>query len=182
MSPTSPDRRATRSMLIALAILAAMLASGLAQAAGSGKSQPLPINIHSNSADFAQKSGVSTYTGNVHLTRGGLTLTGNKLVVTRLKDRSRIRAVLTGNPAHIDKQPDSSDNEVVTGHSNQIEYSNASSVITLRGDAVVNRNGDRIRGPVITYNIDTGATHAERSQGSGQRVHITLQPAKNNGS
>ncbi|MGB7756948.1 MAG: lipopolysaccharide transport periplasmic protein LptA [Salinisphaera sp.] len=182
MSPTRPDRGVTHSTLIALAILAAILTPGLAQAAGSGKSQSLPTNIRANNADFAQKSGVSTYTGNVHLTRGGLTLTGDKLVVTRLKDRRQIKAVLTGNPAHIDKQPDSSDNKVVTGHANQIEYSNASSVITLRGDAVVNRNGDQIRGPVITHNIDTGVTHAERGQGSDQRVHITIQPAQNDGS
>lgn len=169
-------------MLIALAMMTAMLAAGLAQAAGNDKSKSLPINIQANNADFSQKSGVSTYTGNVHLTRGGLTLTGDKLVVTRINDRSQIKAVLTGDPAHIDKQPDSSDNEVVTGHARQIEYTNTSSVITLRGNAVVDRNGDQIRGAVITHDVDTGATHAERGNGSDERVHITIQPVKHDGS
>ncbi|WP_353223918.1 lipopolysaccharide transport periplasmic protein LptA [Salinisphaera hydrothermalis] len=183
MSPTRPEHRAPRSTLIALALLVAALTPALTLAATSDASkQKLPINIQANNADFTQKSGVSTYTGNVHLTRGGLTLTGNKLVVTQMNDKHQIKAVLTGDPAHIDKQPDSSDNEVVTGHAQQIEYSNASSVITLRGDAVINRNGDQIRGAVITHNVDTGATHAERGQGKDERVHITIQPANQDGS
>ena len=183
MSPTRPEHRAPRSTLIGLALLVAALTPALALAAtGDSSKQKLPINIQANNADFTQKSGVSTYTGNVHLTRGGLTLTGDKLVVTQMNDKHRIKAVLTGNPAHIDKQPDSSDNEVVTGHAQQIEYTNASAVITLRGNAVVNRDGDQIRGAVITHNVDTGATHAERGQGKDERVHITIQPANASGS
>ncbi|HET7315156.1 lipopolysaccharide transport periplasmic protein LptA [Salinisphaera sp.] len=170
-----------RLLLLALT-MAAVLAFGPAQAAGNDQSQQLPIHIQSDNADFTQKSGVSTYTGDVRLTRGGLTLTGDKLVITRLNDRSRIQAVLTGDPAHIDKQPDSSGDQVVTGHAHRIEYSNDSSVITLRGNAEVNRNGDQIRGAVITHNLDTGATHAESGQGDKARVHITIQPAKHDDS
>lgn len=175
-----------RTTRIALAMTTVMLASavavGPAWAATDSQTKQLPIDIQSNNADFAQKSGESTYTGNVRLTRGGLTLTGDKLVVTRINDRSQVKAVLTGNPAHIDKQPDSSDNEVVTGHARQIEYTNASSVITLRGNAVVNRSGDQIRGAVITHDVDTGATHAQRGNATDERVHITIQPANHDGS
>lgn len=179
--PTHPDRRARRAPLVALILIAA-LAPAMAQAADGGDTKQLPINVHSNNADFSQKSGVSTYTGDVRLTRGGLTLTGDKLVVTRVQDRSRVKAVLTGNPAHIDKQPDASDDQVVTGHARQIEYTNASSVITLRGNAEVTRNGDEIRGAVITHDVDTGATHAKRGQSSNDRVHITIQPANHDDS
>lgn len=156
--------------------MASGLACARADAANSTPPKQLPIHIQSNHADFSQKTGVSTYTGQVRLTRGELTLTGDKLKVTQIKQRRRIKAVLTGDPAHIDKQPDSSDNQVVTGHARQIVYTNADSVVTLRGNAVVNRNGDQIRGAVITHDLDTGTTHAERGQGSNERVHITIQP------
>ena len=179
--PIAPERHLRRTALTAL-ILTAMLSPIAAQAADSGSNKQLPINVQADNADFSQKSGVSTYTGDVRLTRGGLTLTGDKLVVTRINDRSRVKAVLTGNPAHIDKQPDASDDRVVTGHARQIEYTNASSVITLRGGAEVTRNGDEIRGPVITHDVDTGATHAKRGSGGSERVHITIQPGNHDDS
>lgn len=181
MSPTLPERRARR--LAVWTAASALLVAGLAHAASEGQSKQSPINIHSNNADFAQKTGVSTYTGDVRLTRGGLTLTGDKLVVTRLNQgRSHIKAVLTGDPAHIHKQPDANGDAVVTGHARQIEYTNDSSVITLRGHAEVTRDGDEIRGPLITHNVDTGATHAKRGQDSNERVHITIQPARHGNS
>lgn len=161
---------------------AVLLVSGMAQGAGD-QSQQQPIHIQSNNADFTQKSGVSTYTGDVRLTRGGLTLTGDKLVVTRLnQDRSRIKAVLTGDPAHIHKKPDADDDEVVTGHARRITYTNNSSTLTLSGNAEITRNGDEIRGAVITRNVDTGATHAKRGKNSNERVHITIQPSNHDDS
>ena len=160
------------------ALLLAVAASASAQG-----SQNLPIHIESNTADFAQKTGVSTYTGNVHLSRGGLTLTGARLVVTRINDRGNVKAVLTGNPADIDKQPDSTSAERITGHADRIEYTNADAMLTLKGDAVLNRaGGDTINSPVITRNLNTGQTQAQGSQGSASggtgdgRVRITIQP------
>lgn len=110
------------------------------------------------------------------MTRAGLTLTGNKLVVTQPKSRNHIKAVLTGKPAHIDKQPDASGDKVVTGHAQRIEYTNGNATITLSGNAVVTRNGDQINASVITYNIDTGATHAKSGNRDNSRVHITISP------
>ncbi|WP_423821428.1 lipopolysaccharide transport periplasmic protein LptA [Salinisphaera sp. SPP-AMP-43] len=163
--------------MIGLVAAGAMLLIAIAaQAAPSGSQKALPINIQANNANFTQKSGVSTYTGNVSMIRGGLTLTGDKLVVTRANKNSPVQAVLTGSPAHIDRKPDASDNQRVTGHAHRIEYTNGTSVITLRGNAVVNRGGDQIQGAVITHDVDTGQTHAERGSGQDDRVHITIQP------
>ncbi len=168
------------SRLGAAGLLAGVSLAASAQGTAQGSSN-LPIQIESNSADFAQKTGVSTYTGNVHLTRGGLTLTGARLVITRINDRGNVKAVLTGNPAHIDKQPDSTSPERITGHADQLEYTNANATLTLRGDAVLNRaGGDTINSPVITRNLDTGQTQAQGSGGAGAnndgRVRITIQP------
>jgi lipopolysaccharide export system protein LptA len=141
--------------------------------------QALPIHIQSNNAELSQKSGQSTYTGDVVLTRGGLTLTGNKLVVTHLKNRNAIRAVLTGSPAHLHKQPDRNGSDVFTGHAHRIEYSNNNATIVLRGDAVVTRaDGDQVTGAVITHNLNTQRTQAQ--SGGNRRVRITIVPHNNN--
>lgn len=136
----------------------------------------LPINIEANQADYAQTNGVSTYTGDVRMIRGGLTLTGNRLVVTRVNDRDRIKAVLTGNPAHIHKKPDSDSAERITGHASRIEYTNNNAQVVLRGKAVVNRGGDEIRGEVITHDLDNDSTTAKRGSGDNDRVRVTIQP------
>lgn len=158
---------------------AVMLAFGLMVLAGTAQAQQkaLPIHIESNDADLSQQRGVSTYSGNVVLTRGGLTLTGHKLVITRINDRGNIKAVLDGSPAKLDKQPDREGDNVVTGNASKIEYTNNDSTIVLRGDAVVRRGGDEVHGQVIRHNLDTERTQAERGSGSSsKRVRITIQP------
>lgn len=162
----SPIRRRLR--LGAAALLLCWTAGVLAQ------QQPLPIHIESNNADLSQQQGVSTYTGDVVLTRGGLTLRGHRLVITRINDRGNIKAVLDGSPATLDKQPDREGNDVVTGNASKIEYTNNNSTILLRGDAVVRRGGDEIHGQTIRHNLDSERTQAER--GSDERVRITIQP------
>ena len=167
----SPTRRRLR--------LAATLALGLVLMAGTtafAQQKALPIHIESNDADLSQQEGVSTYTGNVVLTRGGLTLTGHRLVITRINDRGNVKAVLDGSPARLDKQPDREGDDVVTGNSSKIEYTNSNSTVLLRGDAVVRRGGDEIHGQLIRHNVDTGRTQAERGSGSSERVRITIQP------
>lgn len=139
--------------------------------------QPLPIQVEADNADWSQQSGVSHYNGNVVLTRGGLTLTGGKLTITRINNRQSVKAELSGTPAHLDKQPDREGDEVVTGHASRIEYTNNDSTIVLRGNAVVERaGGDRVTGQVIRYNLDTERTQAESGSGDSDRVRITIQP------
>lgn len=169
-SPTHNKTRVGRSGLALLIGLLCLTGPALAQ------NKSLPINIDANKADYSQQNGVSTYTGNVRMTRGGLTLTGYKLVITRINDRGNIKAVLTGHPAHIDKQPDADSDERVTGHASQINYTNSNAQIVLRGDAVVNRGGDQVTGQVITHDLDTNRTTAERGSADNERVHVTIQP------
>lgn len=166
----SPTRRIDRARLWLAAAL--VVASGAAWA----QQEPLPIRIESDSAELSQQAGTSTYTGSVVLTRGGLTLTGNKLDVTRINDRGNVKAVLTGGPARLDKQPDRTGDDVVTGHSSRIEYTNGDSTVVMRGNAVVNRGGDRITSQVIRHNLDTQRTQAERGENDDERVQITITP------
>jgi lipopolysaccharide export system protein LptA len=175
---TSPTRieRLSRHAFFLGACAGLILAAGTPVQAAPNDQKPVPIHIHSDDAAFDQDTGKSTYTGNVHMVRAGLTLTGNKLVVTQPQNAERIKAVLTGDPAHIDKQPDASGNQVITGHAQKIVYTNGNALITLSGDAVVNRAGDQVKAPVVTYNLKTEMTHAKGGKSQNKRVHITILP------
>lgn len=154
------------------AVLLLLLATTTATAADD---KALPITITSDTAELSRVTNVSTYTGHVVLVRGGLTLNGDKLVITRVQP-SQYEAVLTGNPATLDRQPQAADEELITGHSDKIIYLTSTSQVTLRGDAVVNRGGDVIHSAVIVHDLDTQKTTAGGGAGDDSRVKITLHP------
>ncbi len=156
-------------------ILAAILL-GFVDAVAYAQQQPMPISIEADDAELSQRDGMSTYTGDVVLTRGGLTLTGNKLVVSRIDSDGSIRAELTGAPTTLDRQAQGADSERVTGHADRMVYTNSDATLVLRGDAVVERGGDVIRGQVIRHHLDSERTVAESGPGGDGRVHITIQP------
>ena len=160
------------ALIPALALVLALAGTGRA----ATQKNTSPIKIQADNADLSQQNNTSTYTGDVRLTRGAMTLTGSKLVINRIDDRNNLKAVLTGAPARLNKQPDASDRYVVTGHARSIEYTNTDATLILRGSAVVNRGGDEVRGELITHNLDTERTQAERGSSSDNRVHITIQP------
>src|SRR5699024_2539439 len=103
---TRPDAlTALFCMLLALLLPATAVAA-------TSEQPPVPITITSNSAEFARNEDISTYTDDVVLTRGGLTLNGDKLVVKRLSDGT-FRAELTGAPVTIHRKPQDKEDEPV---------------------------------------------------------------------
>ncbi|MEQ8800230.1 MAG: lipopolysaccharide transport periplasmic protein LptA [Salinisphaeraceae bacterium] len=136
--------------------------------------QGFPIDIEADRAEVSQKTGVSTYTGNVVLTRGPLRLSGSRLTVSR-SDDGEIRAELEGEPVQIRRDPDDDeDGAAITGRANRLTYRAAEAVLELNGNAVLNRDGDAVRGDRIRHFLDGGRTEAMR--GDDERVRITIQP------
>lgn len=162
------------SVLLALAVVGT---PALAADKKADKQPQLPINIQSNNASFNQNTGRSVYQGNVELKRGGLTLTGNKLVLTHTRKRGQLHAVLTGSPAHIDKQPDQNGSHAVTGHSKEIVFDNPAHTVTMQGEAYLKRaDGNSVRGKRIVHNLETDRTQAQGGGSPKGRVKVILQP------
>lgn len=153
----------------------AMLAMLCATAAAAAERNNAPITITADSAQLSRANNVSSYSGNVVLKRGGLTLTGNKLVVKKLDDGT-FRAELTGGPAHLKRTPTSANEQPITGHAQRVVYTSANAQIVLRGDAIIKRNGDTIRSEIIRHDLDTRRTVAEGTEQGDNRVQITLHP------
>lgn len=151
-----------------------LLLSTIAAAADADGTAP-PITIIADSAELSRPDNVSTYTGDVVLTRGGLTLTGNQLTISRLQDDA-YRADLTGTPATLKRVSQSQSKPLINGHGDRIIYLSQTAQVTLRGNAVIKRDGDVIHSDIIHHDLDTRKTVAGGSTTNDGRVKITLHP------
>lgn len=135
--------------------------------------EPLPIQIGADHAVVSRSAGVSTYTGDVVLTRGDLTLRGRELTVSR-DPQGAIRAVLVGDPARIERSPNKAHPEPIEGHARRLTYNAAEQLLELSGDAYIERGGDALRGATIRHYLASGRTEA--ASGDDTRVRIIIQP------
>lgn len=171
---------AIRNNRLRHAVAAVLLALLSAAALAAVEDQPLPITITADNAELSRPANVSTYTGHVVLERGGLTLTGRKLVITGLEGGA-YKAELTGSPATLKRVPQTGDERLITGHGQRIIYFTGQSQVTLRGNAVVNRDGDVIHSDVIRHDLETRKTVAGDPSSQDDRVKITLHPGAEDG-
>src|SRR5699024_7226478 len=124
---------------------------------------------------LSKPDNVSTYTGNVVIVRGTLTLKGDKLVIHGLKN-GEYKAVLTGNPSTLRREPETQGDKLVTGHGDEIIYFTGKAEVTLRGDAVINRGGDIIHSEVIRHDMSRQKTYAGDQSDDSDRVKMILHP------
>lgn len=170
----------TSKRAAAAVVVAAMIALAAPLQVLAASKPPLPIHIQADNASFDKDTGRSVYTGSVKLVRGGLTLTGKKLVLTNTQQKGQLHAVLTGSPAHIDKQPGPAGKHMVTGHAHQIIFDNASHKVTLQGDAYLRRaDGNSVRAEIIIHHLQTNRSVARNGQDDKGRVKVILRPDNN---
>ncbi len=133
-----------------------------------------PINIEADSATVHDKSGSSTYTGNVHLVQGTLNLRGDKMTV-QMRNNHVETIVLTGNPATYVQRPDNSERDR-HAEARRIEYHASSERMILLDNARIwQAENEEFRSDRIVFNLAEKTINAGGSDGS-ERVRITLQP------
>ena len=129
-----------------------------------------PINIEADSAELQES--LSTYTGNVKVVQGGVTMQGARLIV-RQGAGSSFTFTLSGSPAQIRQNGD----PVIRGTAERIDYASGTETLELRGDAVIYRGQEKIAGGDIRYSFRDRRTVVNNRGGGGSgRVNITLQP------
>lgn len=143
-----------------------------------------PMHLEANQANIDDKKQVSTFEGNVQLTQGTLTITGDKLVVSQSTE-GYTHGTATGQPATFRQKRDKQD-EYVEGYGERIEYDGKNETVDLFGQARLKQAQDEVRGEHITYNSSTEIFQVHGTPGlpadtSGKnRVRVILQP-KNKG-
>lgn len=156
-------------------MLALLLLLGLSNHA-LAVSRDDPINIEADSAELKEE--FSVYTGRVRLSQGGMVLQGDRLVV-RKGTGGNFSLSLSGHPASIYQPPETKGGEPIQGRANKIDYGSGQEILELRGNATIDRGGEKISGDSIRYNVKARRTLVNNTSGSsGGRVKITLQPGK----
>lgn len=156
-----------RQLPIALLLLAVALPS-VAREGDRGA----PATIEADRVEIERPEGVSRYYGDVVFVQGTLRITGDEMVL-RAPDGVVQFAETRGQPATVRQETDAG--ELVDAEARQIEYEADQQLITLIGDAVMRREGERFAAGRIRYRTDTGRVEAE-SDGDEQRVRIRIEP------
>ena len=141
--------------------------------------------ILSDTLHYDDVNKTSTFTGNVVLTRGAMTLRSDKLV-TREDAQGNQFGTATAVPGGVvtirQENPEKFETLIATGQ--QADYAGAAGDITLTGQATVIRQVcgktfDTVRGARIIYHDKTGTYEAfggKNSAAAGGRVRSLAQP------
>ena len=131
----------------------------------------LPVQITADSAEMDERRGIGTYTGDVVVTHGDMTLWADRIVI-HAPDRQPTRMEAKGNPVRAEAPDPNNQPRVAT--SLEMEYHLDDEVLVLLGEARVQTLTEDARGERIRYDL---AQDVIRIEGTPEeRVRITIQP------
>ena len=171
--------------LFAAGLLLGMAALTAAPALGERADRFKPTNVESDKLQYDDLKQISIFTGAVVLTRGTITLKGDRLILSQDPEGYQ-RGTVTGRLASFRQKRDGVD-EWVEGYAEDIEYDGKAEKVRLTRKAKVRRlDGtrvvDEIDGAVIVYDSLTeqfevdGRTPAGPPAPGAGRVRVVIQP------
>ena len=167
----------TRKILLKGLCCGLLAVSLQAHALESDRKQP--IEIEADQGELDQKNQSTTFSGNVVIKQGTLNIRAASVNVVRSADGQQTMKA-SGSPVRFGQTLDGGKG-TVNGEASQVEYSSASNVVKLSGNAKVTRGGDKAEGAVITYNTRTEVYTVSGSKAAGgkpgKRVNIVIQPS-----
>ena len=150
------------------------------------------IRIEANALEVDEKRQISTFSGQVRLVRGALTILSDRLELREFDNR-RQEGIASGKPAQFERLGDPAEGgkgpagaESIRGSAERITYDNQQETLLLEGQAVLQRwrNGklrDETTGPRITYAEGTGLFTVDggtEAANKPKRVTATISPQK----
>lgn len=166
----------SRLMMASGILIAGVLtASSVANALPSDANEP--IRLLADKATYSERTGVTSYAGNVTITQGTLKMTADNLTVNLTPTRAIESAVATGRPATI-QQIVTQEKGLAKGQANRIDYNVKTGIVTLTGNARLTQNGGSFSGNVIHYSLKVG--DIEATAGNSQRVELVFPPQATN--
>lgn len=132
-----------------------------------------PIRLLADKATYVERTGVTTYSGNVTIEQGTLKIGADNITLNLGNNRSIQSAVATGRPATM-QQVVTQEKGLAKGQANKIDYNAVTGIMTLTGNAKLTQAGASFAGNVIRYSLKLG--DVEATAGSGQRVELIFPP------
>lgn len=150
------------------------------QAAALNTDKDKPMNIEADRVDIDDEKGISTFRGNVVMTRGSVIIKGDMVEVYRNKAKELDKVHSTGNLAHFQQRPEGKPDDVIA-EGQELFYDAVKEILIIRRQGKVIQGGDIFRGEHIVYDSKRDLVEARGSKGGNGkkgRVQMTLQPSK----
>lgn len=169
-----PPRRSTpltASPVRGLLLLALVVAGAWHPAAALKDDARQPILIEANDVELRQSDNTSVYLGNVQVDQGSMRLLADHVTVYHRENRQPRFIIALGTPAKYKQLLDDNEGEV-QAFAKRMEYDADKDELTLIGDGLLIKGGDRLTGERILYN----RAHDQFRAGGPGRVKITITP------
>lgn len=139
-----------------------------------------PLSLVADRATFNEKTGITTYTGNVIISQGTMRLQADSIVANLDAQRELSLITASGQPARFQQQLDANKG-LAKGQAQKIIYNAATGILSLSGNAFLEQNGASIRGASLKYSMNKGDIEATGSGANSKsgRVEIIIPPSKN---
>lgn len=137
-----------------------------------------PIRLLADKATYSERTGVTTYSGNVTIEQGTLKIAADNITLNLDDKRSIKSAVATGRPATM-QQVVTKEKGLAKGQANKIDYNAVTGIVTLTGNAKLTQAGASFSGNTIRYSLKLG--DVEANAGSGRRVELIFPPSGGDG-
>ena len=113
-----------------------------------------PISIRADSAELDAQTGISVYRGNVVVKQGGRKILADEVEVTLVENQvQRIISRGKQKPVLYEQQA-AADRVQIAAEAATMIYQVEEDRLHLEGNASLTQDGDRLRGHLITYQID----------------------------
>lgn len=150
-----------------------------------------PIEVEADSGQLDDINNVTTYKGDVVVTRGSIRMTGDKMTVYYDKNDNIETLIMDGNPATYRQLPDNS-KVYDEAEAKRMEYYELRNLVILLRDAKVRQERYNFSGERIEYDTQLSQVKAwsdinknQKGTKSGaskkkERVKIIIKPKQNN--
>jgi len=168
------NSRNNKSYLIVMVILASLVAVISRAETPKVSVRDQPINIEADRATINEKEGVSTYSGHVVLTQGGIKITADNVTVHQ--ERGQLAHITArGTPVKYYQQGETAEQDI-HGQANTMEYFAADQRLQLLDNAKLSQGGNSFSGNQIDYDTQREVVTATVSESGKERVQVTIQP------
>lgn len=139
------------------------------------------ISLIADRATYNDKTGITTYTGNVVIEQGTLKINAASIVANLNSNRQISTVNASGSPAKFQQQLESN-RGIARGEAQKIVYNAETGILTLSGNAYLYQDGASIRGNLLKYSMNKGDVEVSGggTGGSGDakgRVQIIIPPS-----
>lgn len=137
-----------------------------------------PISLLADRATYNDKTGITTYTGNVVIEQGSMKINAASIVANLNANKQISTVTASGSPAKFQQQLETN-RGIARGEAQKIVYNAQSGILNLSGNAYLYQDGASIRGNSLKYSMNKGDIEVSGG-GSGAskgRVQIIIPPS-----